>query len=264
MRRRHAWSRLGFFLLMACASLLAGCGKPRRPEPLRIAAASDLATTLPGLAARFQTDHKGLEVVPVFGSSGDLARQIRQGAPFDLFLSADREFVTSLAQEGLVDRGSIRPYSIGQLALVVPAGSRLEILKLEDLKGDAFQRLAIANPELAPYGRAAREMLRNAGLWQDLEPKIAEAETVSQALKFVESGNAEAGFVCRALADPARVRTCPVELAPYQPIVQTLGVVRDRPRSGEAAEFAAFLTGVEGQKVLVEHGFLAAPVQPKP
>ncbi|HEU5115494.1 MAG TPA: molybdate ABC transporter substrate-binding protein, partial [Isosphaeraceae bacterium] len=221
MRREPALS-----LLLMLATGLLGCeSTPAEPEPLRVAAASDLQTALPILAARFRQD-TGIRIEPTFGSSGQLAQQIEQGAPFDVFLAANRQYVEELAKKRYINPSSVRPYARGSLVLAVHEDVGKWFTSLDDLRKPAIKKVAIANPEFAPYGLAARQALESAGLWDELQPKLVQAESVRQALQFVESGNAEVGLVSRANADSRSLRIIPVNPDLYEPLVQALGIVR--------------------------------------
>lgn len=236
----------------------AGCGahddRARHPV-LRVAAASDLQAVLPVLIERFGGGERRVEVVPVFGSSGQLARQIEAGAPFDVFLSANKDFVDKLAATKAVDPASVRPYAIGTLVLAVGRGVKVPVGNLSDLTRPEVKVVAIADPETAPYGAAARQALRKAGLWETLVPKLAIASTVRQTLQFVETGNAEAGLVSQSIADVPGVRLVDVDPALYEPIVQALGVVGRSSHRREAEAFAQLILGEEGRGVLRSHGF---------
>ena len=247
---------LGLLLLALGAPGCGSRGGDRATRPvLRIAAASDLQTVLPVLIERFGGSEPGVEVVPVIGSSGQLARQIEAGAPFDLFLSANRDFVDKLAATKAVDPASVKPYAIGTLVLAVGRDVKAPVEKLSDLTRQEIKVVAIADPETAPYGAAARQALRKAGLWEALGPKLAIASTVRQALQYVETGNAEAGLVSRSIADVPGVRLVAVDPASYEPIVQSLGVVGRTVHRREAGAFAQFILGAEGRGVLRAHGF---------
>lgn len=227
-------------------------------EPARVASASDLQFVLPEVAGAFhRTGAHRVELS--FGASGNFARQIQQGAPFDLFLSADEGFAWRLADAGLTrDRGTL--YALGHIALIVAAGSTIAPdPRLDGLKRDwqQVQRFAIANPELAPYGRAAREALQRLGLWERAQPKLVLGENVSQATQFVATGSAQAGIVslslaaAPALADKARHLALPPSL--HAPLRQRMVLLRNaRPA---AAAFHDFVVGAEGQAIFARHGF---------
>jgi len=247
--------------LLAAALTTAGCsGRSSSADPLRVASASDLQAAWPAVAQAFATgDRPPPEAV--FGASGLLAEQVRQGAPFGLFLSASRDYLTPLADGGVIRPGSVRAFAVGGLALVVPAGSDAEVRAVADLAGPGVRRVAIANPAHAPYGKAAKQAIERAGIWAAVEPKVVLAESVRQALQVVESGEAEAGVIAGSLVTPtpAGLKVWPVDPALYDPVVIVLGVVAGSPNEDEADALAAFLMSVEGRAVLARFGFRPPP-----
>ncbi|WZO98902.1 molybdate ABC transporter substrate-binding protein [Isosphaeraceae bacterium EP7] len=248
---------------LALACMLAGCGTPPEtaaPAPLRVAAAADLQSSLPGIVAEFERAHS-LKVDLVFGASGQLAQQIEAGAPFDLFLSANRKFVDDLETSGLVRPKSSRPYAVGSLILVWGEHAGKPIAALGDLARPEIKRVAIANHATAPYGAAAEQALRKAGLLDSIGPKLVRATNVRQALQYVESGDAEAALVGKALARPPGLRVLEVDPELYDPIVQGLGVVAASRRVEDAEALAAYLLGPEGQAKFQAAGFRPAPPQ---
>jgi molybdate transport system substrate-binding protein len=262
MLRRKTGSAL--IVGLAIAVIEGGCDSPSRsagrgpaPEPLRIAAASDLQTVLPLLAKRFR-EKTTVELSLTFGSSGLLAEQIKAGAPFDVFLAANQTFVGDLTAGGYLRPESIHPYARGSLVLAVHRKSGSPIESLADLDRAEIKKIALANPETAPYGAAGKQALERSGLWSKLEPKIVQAESVRQALQFVQSGNAEAGLVGRAIATLPEVRIVEVEPRLYDPIVQALGIVTRTQRAEAAEKFIEFVVGEEGQSILRDAGFSSA------
>jgi molybdate transport system substrate-binding protein len=259
-------------LLLWAATLAAGCAgsekgdgstPPEPPRPLlRVAAASDLQTVMPALIARFE-GHQAVEVQAVFGSSGQLAEQIRQGAPFDLFLAANMAYVQDLAAAGVIRPETVRPYGQGSLVLAVHREAGASIAGLANLARPEIKRIALANPDFAPYGKAARQALERAKLWDELGPKLVRAETVRQALQFVQTGNAEAGLVGRAIAGVPEVRILAVDPALYDPIVQGLGIVSETKQAEPARAFADFVLGADGQAILAGFGFQKAESPPR-
>ena len=201
-RRRLIKASAALAALVSAASFAA-------PVKLRVAAASDLKFALTALAKSFTTV-TGIEIDLQFGSSGNFAQQIQQGLPIDLFLSADEGYVLALAKAGLTqggvqDTGAL--YATGRIALILPKNSALQLPKTEpEARSDLANQLktvrkfAIANPEHAPYGRAAREALQNLGLWEQLQPKLVLGDNISQATQFVTSGAAQAGITALSLA----------------------------------------------------------------
>jgi molybdate transport system substrate-binding protein len=245
--------RSGLCIAVMLLATACGPGEVRPPGGLRVAAASDLAAALPALAEGFKRE-TGRDVEFVVGASGQLAQQIRQGAPFDMLLSADRKFVERLADEGIVRPDSVRPYARGSLVLVVHRGTKLTDLR--ELARPDLKHIALANPDIAPYGRAGKQALERAGLWTELEPKIVRAETVRQALQFVQTGNAEAGLVGRAIAGVPEVSVVAIDTALYDPIIQGMGIVARSRNAESAGAFARFLLGDGGQAILARFGFV--------
>jgi molybdate transport system substrate-binding protein len=248
-------------LLLISLGLSTGCGSEPGTTPLRVAAASDLQSAMPVLISAFRSETK-LDAEAVFGVSGQLAQQIKAGAPYDLFLSANRVFVDDLAKSGAIRPDSVRSYTKGTLVLVVNDLFDPGIKTLADIASDKVKSIAIANPDLAPYGAAAKQALERAGLWEKVKPKLVIAESVRQALQFVESGNAEVGFVGKAIAGVKGVRTIPLHPDAYDPIVQAMGIVAESKRGGDAEKFAEFLLGETGQGILKDFGFQSIAQKP--
>ncbi len=192
----------------------------------------------------------GLKVRFTFGASGMLTRQIEQGAPYDVFLSADERFVAELVKAGRLAPDSVRVYALGRLGLWSKNGS---IRSLADLGRVKVQHVAIANPVHAPYGAAARELLEKKGLWKTLEPKVVYGENVRQALQFAESGNVDAVITAWALLfDRGGVA---LDDRGHTPIRQAGGVVTGGRQEAAARRFLEFLGSAEGRRVLEAHGF---------
>jgi molybdate transport system substrate-binding protein len=256
----------------SCSSLLAvlvlvasGCSAKTdavSQEPLRIAAASDLQSALPRLAERFKA-RTGLETTLSFGASGRLSEQIRQGAPFDVFLAANEKFVRDLASEEIIRPDSVRTYARGTLVLAAHRDIADRVSTLGDLTKPEVKKIGLANPQTAPYGAAGKQALERAGLWEKLQPKIVIADSVRQALIYVQRGDVEAAFVGRAIADVPEIRSLKVDSTFYDPIIQALGIVSATRRPDESRRFAGFVVGDEGQGVLKEFGF-APPMEPRP
>ena len=252
--------------VMLAMLFVPGCGSARHAPAakaqaeLNVAAASDLQGVLPLLAGRF-TAATGIKVTPIIGASGQLAQQIRQGAPFDVYLSANMTFVRDLANEGLIEPDTVRFYACGQLVLVVNRTSGIAAEGLSTLTHPEVKRIAIANPELAPYGLAARQALQKAGLWESVKPKLVQAETVRQALQYVQTGNADAGLVAHSVSRVPEVAVIEIASVLYEPIFQGLGVVARSSREQSARRFIQFLLGKDGQSVLASCGFGPPPTE---
>lgn len=247
-------NRISLFALLAVLALLAtGC--PAAQEPgLTVAAAANVNFAFDELGTRF-TEQSGIPLTFVFGSTGTLAQQIENGAPFDVFAAADEITIDRLAAQSLTLDGSRRTYAQGRLVIVVNRASGLTVVSLADLADPAITRIAIANPEHAPYGQAAREALSATGLWDTLQDRIVWAETVRQALQFVQTGDAAAGLVALSIADVPEVATTSVPDDLYQPINQAMAVLSRTTRPDAARQFLDFVTGSEGQAILKRYGY---------
>src|SRR5262249_8366344 len=194
-----AWASTlrSFFLFLFFPGLLFGL--PLRAQTIRIAAAADLQYAFPELAAQYEKQ-SGVKLAVSYGSSGSFFAQIQNGAPFDLFFSADVSYANRLALAHQAEADSVQIYAVGHLVLWLPSDSPLDpSAGLKILLDPRIQRIAIANPEHAPYGRAAVAALRDAGLYDQLQRKLVLGENISQAAQFVQSGSAQAGLVAQSL-----------------------------------------------------------------
>jgi molybdate transport system substrate-binding protein len=209
--------------------------------------------------AAFQTAHPTLKVVASYGASGSFFAQLNQQAPFDLFLSADTKYPDQLVTTVQADKPFL--YASGRLVLWGPVAGELGVAKrgLEALSDPKVQRISIANSELAPYGKAAEAVLRRAGVFERLSPKLVRAENVGQAAQFVQSGAAQIGFFAYSLAlEPQLTKDGDAWLVPaefHEPILQS-GVILPWTMNRPAAEaLRYFLLGTEGKAILERHGF---------
>jgi molybdate transport system substrate-binding protein len=249
--------RLKSLLLLALLGLAVGCN-PARSEsagPLLVAAASDLQLAFSEIGKQFEAE-TGHQVTFTFGSTGILTTQIENGAPFDILAAANVSFVDRLTEQGLTIAETQQLYAQGRIALVVNRNSGLQVASLEDLRHPAVSRVAIANPQHAPYGQAAREALQNAGVWADVEEKLVFGENVSQTLQFVQTGNAPVGIVALSIAGVPEVTgtLLPAEL--HDPINQALAVIKGTPREETARAFIAFVGSPAGREIMKRYGFL--------
>jgi molybdenum ABC transporter, periplasmic molybdate-binding protein len=242
-------SRFGCFLFAACLAYGA---------EILVASASDLAPMQQALADAFRVA-SGHSLRFVLGSSGMLARQIRNGAPYDVYLSANEEFVKELANSGHLLEDSVRVYGLGRVALW---SRRPELRSLSKLDAESVRHISIANPAHAPYGLAARQALESQGLWKSLSPKIVYAENVRQAYEYARSGNADMTLTSWTLVFDKGGVLIPQEW--HRPIRQVGGVVTRSTQREAALQFLRFLTSTPGQNILHSLGlFGAAPVGPR-
>lgn len=221
---------------------------------LRVAAASSVTFPMKEIAAGFEKE-TGAEVTLVFGSTGKLSYQLSHGAPFDLFFAADTGHVDELASKGHLDPESVTVYATGRLALVSNPSSGVEVKGLGDLLSPGIRKIALANPGHAPYGMAAREALRAAGLWARVKPKVVYGENVRQAMVFVETGNAEAALVALSLVRSPKLDVIPVDPSLHPPIEQAAGVSSASTAKDLAKEFLDYTGSVEAARVWQEYGF---------
>lgn len=249
--RSPRWRLLALF---AVASGFAGAGLA---ETITVAAAADLKFAMDEIVAAFEPAHPGDHIEVVYGSSGKFHTQIQQGAPYDLFFSADIELPRQLAAAGLA-ASEVEPYAIGRLVLW-SATLDASRMTLESLLDPAISRVAIANPRHAPYGRRAEEALRAAGLWESVEPKLVFGENIAQTAQFVESGNAQVGILALSLAIApqlaARGGYFLVPEALHTPLEQGFIVTRRSAGNPLARRFADFVGGPSGRASMARYGF---------
>lgn len=256
-RLRRPWTAL--LVCVLTASLL-GTEVQASDAPV-VGAASDLQFALPEIVRSFEAA-TGRRIRLTFGASGNLARQIEQGAPFQMFLSADEQFVLRLVTRGLTrDRGVL--YATGHLVLFAPDGSALAAaLSVDHLRaalaaGDV-QRFAIANPEHAPYGRAARQWLQTHGLWEPIQPALVLGENVAQTAQFATTGNAQAGILPYSLARAPQIarrgRYVLLSTDDHQPLNQRMVLMRQAGATAE--QFYQYMQEPAARQILRRHGFL--------
>lgn len=244
--------------LRAAALLLAGLvANAAGAEVLTIAAASDLRYAMPELVAGFQATHPDDTIEVVYGSSGKFHAQIANGAPFDLFFSADIAYPRALEKQGL-SSGAARPYAVGRIVLW-SLRPELGRLSLKELPTAAIRRFAIANPEHAPYGKRAQEALDHAGVWMAMAPKLVRGENIAQTAQFIDSGAADAGIVALSLVlAPDQQGKGTWTLIPdswHAPLEQGYVITKRAEASPLAAAFAAWVDGAEARAVLRRYGF---------
>ncbi len=228
--------------------------------PPTLAAASDLKFAIEEVAAQFEKE-TGNKLRLVFGSSGNFYSQTLQGAPFQMFMSADEDFVFKLADANkTLDRG--RAYALGRIGIIVPHGSALKAdSDLKDvaaaLKDGRLQKFAIANPEHAPYGARAKEALQSAGMWAAIKPKLVLGENISQTAQFATSGSTQGGIIALSLAKaPSIAKLGEFALIPdsmHKPLKQRMVLMKDAPPALRA--FYEYLGTPPAQTIMVRYGF---------
>jgi molybdate transport system substrate-binding protein len=249
------WMRSFCPVLLALAA--AGCGNhakiPAQSE-LNVATAANLTRVFAELGQSFE-QQTGIHVTFSFGATAQLAQQIENGAPFDVFAAADTEHVDELARKNLILPSTRAIYARGKLVLWVPE-DHVPVERLEDLARPDVKHVAIANPQLAPYGRAAVETLRALHLWETVQPKIVFGQNISTTTQYAATGNAEAAFTALALVnDKARGRKIAVPENLHAPIDQAIAVVRSTSKPDQARGFVEFVTGAYARDLLRQYGY---------
>ncbi|HWB82515.1 MAG TPA: molybdate ABC transporter substrate-binding protein [Bryobacteraceae bacterium] len=255
-----AWARS---LVAALACLCAACGNRTAPAPqhLSIAAAADLRFALDQVTSAFRRANPQIDVAVAYGSSGNFYSQLRNKAPFDVYLSADVEYPRKLAAEGLTAPQSEFVYGVGRIVLWVQNQSPLDVAKLQmhALEAPSVRHIAIANPQHAPYGRAAEAAMRSLGVYDAVQSKLVLGEDIAQTLQFVQSGAADAGIVALSLvlAPPlhSQGRYWEIPLDAYPTIEQGGAIMAAAKDKKFAWDFRAYLMGAEGRRILKQYGF---------
>jgi len=248
-------------LLLSC--LLAF--RSANAQEIRVAAAADLKFALDELDTQFEKQ-TGRRINVSYGSSGNFFAQIQNGAPFDVLLSADIEYPQKLEAAGLAEPGTLYEYAVGRIVIWMPADARADLARLgwKALLEPGVERIAIANPEHAPYGRAAVAALRNAGIYEQVRRRLVYGDNIAQAAQFVASGSAQAGILALSLAVSPPMREgkrweVPTNMHP--PIEQGAVILKSAKDKKGAHAFLAFLKSDAARKTLESYGFtLPAPV----
>jgi molybdate transport system substrate-binding protein len=247
--------------LLCCLSLLSTILtlRPANAQDIRVAAAADLEFALEDLTAQY-AKQTGKQVKVSYGSSGNFFAQIQSGAPFDLFMSADIAYARKLADAGSAEPGTLYQYAFGRIVIWMPENGRVDVTKVgwKALLEPSVEKIAIANPEHAPYGRAAVAALRNAGIYDQVRSKLVYGENIAQAAQFIVSGNAQAGIIALSLGASPAMRTgkrweIPANMHP--PIEQAAVILKSAKDKEGARAFLAFVKSSAGRRILESYGF---------
>ncbi|HEX6717244.1 MAG TPA: molybdate ABC transporter substrate-binding protein [Pyrinomonadaceae bacterium] len=249
-------------LLAALLFALAGVAacKPKRVaitptrDELTVAAASDLTPAFEEIGREFESAYK-TKVVFVFGSTGMLTRQIENDAPVDLFAAANVSYIDQLDQKGLIIPDSKAIYARGRITLWTPNDTTLRLQSISDLARPEVTRIAIANPDHAPYGLAARQALESAGIWERVKPKLVYGDNIRQTLQYAETGNVEVAIVALSLSMQSHGRWTLIPEDLHQPLDQGLAILKSSQHQQAARSFAEFLRGPQAQAVMKKYGF---------
>ncbi len=239
-------------ILLLCASALA--------QQITVAAAADLSAVLPEIVAKYKAQ-TGQEVKLTFGASGNLTTQIQNGAPFDVFFSADEAYPEQLINAGLASKETLYRYAVGRLVLWVPGDSTLDLPKLgiNALLDASVKKISIANPATAPYGRAAKATLEHFGIYDQVSSRLVLGENIAQAAQFVESGNAQAGLLALshalapAMKNKGRYWTIPLDA--YPTLNQAAVVLSKSKQQDAGRKFLDYIRTREATSQLAAYGF---------
>lgn len=251
-------------LLVAIGLPVAGAALPRASAgaasapTLTVFGASDLAFAFEAIVPRFERA-TGARVTLVLGSTGNLAKQIENGAPADVFFAANVGFVDALVAASAVRPESRTLYARGRIVLATARGSGLRLSSLTELRRPEVKRIAIANPEHAPYGQAAREALESAGLWDDVRSRLVYGENIRHTLQYLQSGAVDAAIVALSIADVPGIDSVPIDASLHRPIDQAAAVATRSRQPDLALAFIRFVTGPEGRPIMERYGFVPPP-----
>ena len=251
-RKLSAVIAVAFILMAACRQQPAG--NTQNAQEITVAAAANLTDAFAEMAKRF-TAMSGIRVVYSFGSTADLTKQIENGGPFDVFASADAEHVDGLSQRGLIVPETRAIYARGRLVVWTPPQGGVKITRIEDVTGADVKTVAIAKPDLAPYGRATVETLKALNIWSQVEPKAVYGTNVSNTRQFAASGNADVAFLPLALMKKGDGQYIEVDERLHQPIDQALAIIKASGKQDMARRFVNFVLGDEGQAILQQYGY---------
>lgn len=253
------WLRWCCILPFILSVFLAPHDATPQGREIRIAAAADLNFAMGELSETFEKQ-TGTKVNATYGSSGNFFTQMQNGAPFDVFLSADIEYPRRLEAAGLAEPGTLYEYAVGRIVIWTPPDAKVDVTEQEwnALLDASVKKVAIANPEHAPYGRAAAAALRKAGIYESVKNKLVYGENISQAGQFVQSGNAQAGIVALSLAISPAMRDgkrweIPADMHPA--IEQGAVVLKSAGNKEAARAFLEFVKGAAGRAILTKYGF---------
>ena len=247
-------SRLfGIILLLGLSALQTSA------QEITVAAAADMQSAMQDIATRFEKD-TGMKVKVVYGSSGNFFQQIQNGAPFDLFFSANLDYAKKIEGAGLAEPGTLYQYATGKIVLWVPSGSKVDVIGgLKALTDPALRKVAIANPEHAPYGQAAVTALQKENLYEQVKSKLVIGENISQAASFVFSGSADAGIIALSLALAPNMRDkgryVEVPAGDYPPIEQGCVLLKSSQKKDGARAFLDYMKTPTTAEVLRNYGF---------
>ena len=247
--------------LIIVVVFLTSCRSSDAPVTLTVSAAADLTPAFEELGERFRNE-TGIKVTFNFGSTGQLTQQIEQGAPVDLLAAANVSFVEELERQNLIFPDTKALYAQGRITLWTRSDSPLKLEHVEDLAKPEVRRIAIANPEHAPYGEAAREALQSAGIWDRVSSRLVFGENINQTLQYAETGNVDAAIVALSLSVSSKGHWVLIPDQLHKPLNQALAVIRSTRHEAEARRFATFINSPQGRPIMRKYGFVLPGEEP--
>jgi molybdate transport system substrate-binding protein len=245
-----------FPIILIVTVIITACSRANEQAALSIAAAASLANPLSEIGEEF-TSETGIEVTFTFASTGHLAQQIRNGAPYDVFASADVSNIDRLIEDGFLEAQSRIAFAQGSLVLVFEPGYSLPVEIPSGLQKSDIKRIVIANPEHAPYGLAAKQFLINTNLWQTTEEKLVFSENVRQAAQVVLAGNATVGIIATSTATGVQTRIIPIDINYHEPISHLAARSEDSSMVDEASRFLDYLFTQNSIDIFHSYGLIA-------
>lgn len=249
-------SRLRLYCSHLAAAFVLTTALPVHAADLVVSAAASLTNSFKSLAQSYEAKHPGTKLILNFGASDVLMQQIVQGAPADVFVSADQVAMDKAVAEKVVDPGTRKDFAANQVVLITPKDSQIAIKSLKDLAQPAVKRVAYGNPASVPLGRYAKTALEAAGQWDAVSAKAVNAQNVRQTLDYVVRGEVDAGFVFATDAIMVKDKVNVAVPVPTSPVTFPLAITTVTKQADEARRFVAFVSSAEGQEILAKFGFL--------
>jgi molybdate transport system substrate-binding protein len=254
MKRKFSTVAIAALFIVGFSMLYTG--NVSAEQELTVSAAASLTNAFPEIGQKFESANPGTKVIFNFAASGPLLQQIEQGAPVDVFASADQKTMDQAKEKNLIFNDSRKDFVSNKLVLIVPTTSRLSIKSVQDLGSKEVTRLALGKPETVPVGRYAQEALTNEGLWESLSSKFIPGDSVRQVLDYVSRGEVDAGFVFATDAAIAKDKVKVVTvLEKHKPILYPIAIVSTTPKKELAQRFLDFVLSKDGQEILSQYGF---------
>lgn len=248
---------IGLLILISILMIMTGCNKKPieiKKKELTIAAASDLTKAFTEIGVIFEKKYN-CELTFTFGSTGTQKEQVANGAPFDIFAAADEKAIEELEKDGIVIENSKSLYALGRIGLVVQNKIPLEADDLKDLLNPQIKKIAIANPEHAPYGLAAKQALESAGIWDQVKDKLVYGKNIVDTMTLVTTGNAEAGIIAISIKDDDQVKFSLIDSNLHKPLRQAMGIIKTTENEELARKFIQYVNSEEGRKIMIKYGF---------